>query len=908
MGLLAAVLVCSSLIGTSAEIGVSNTLLAARDQPIDLLVTAGASPATSLGGHPYLAPDAWMAPGLISEQQIHQVQAVPGVEVVAPVTVLPTWDKPAGETLSAWVPSPPGTDLAWTAEMSASTTDGTGTRSTDPKQVGALVQGDTALVTPGLSRVSLLGPQPASVVVLGPEGYHYEDQYVPPGGGGLLASTYLSAARSFAVAVDPQAEARLARAAGEEELARSMDTLEQTSTAEDAGTQEAAMARLSPPLTNGQPVPALVSTEPRGTIVVEATTETRAPEALGPQSTSPGGGCEASRLLGACRLLSTEGTAALSRLPVTGSHSSTVASPVSPWAGHAHPYTTAGEGPVPVLSIGPYWAQPDEAAREVLTTLSRADSTGSGGLNVVVTPVGPPTSLGSRWHDETYRPHTQRSSQVPALSLLAGEADTYTPVTGTFQAGTSPLSASSLRTADGLVLQTLDATGAATSAAPALVSRQLLKELMPGGDLGAGALRVRLERPEGRAPTDAELERVTAQIAQTGLSVTVLTGASPVEVGVTLGGHDPVAWHGAATETWTELGAVLRVERATGRALRLLPFLAVLVVGALTVLVESNASVARRQEARTLLHAGWTGQQVRRRLLAATLPGSALVGAACLLVVLLAAARPVASTGLGAASLVAIGLVACAATAALSGWDGWRACQPSQIAVPAPQAGDTSPQRRGLGRLLARRARTSSGSGSAWAVGWRAHSPGRWATRTAALAAGALTGLALEVAAATTTQAGSSQLASQGTGLVGAAARVLLVLAACATAAVLLLGLADLKRAARRRQQVLACLGWRRRSRVGAEAAAWARQLGPVLLVSLVAAVLALGARAGWKPTGGLAQTASDVLWGCLVVVCVLLIVACVLLRIALRASKPARLPAPPGSPAPVPVLEGQAP
>ncbi|WP_196716730.1 hypothetical protein [Actinomyces trachealis] len=66
------------------------------------------------------------------------------------------------------------------------------------------------------------------------------------------------------------------------------------------------------------------------------------------------------------------------------------------------------------------------------------------------------------------------------------------------------------------------------------------------------------------------MERVAAQIAQIDLKVTVLTDASPVEVDVTLGGQDLVAWHGAATETWTELGTVLRVERATGRALRLL--------------------------------------------------------------------------------------------------------------------------------------------------------------------------------------------------------------------------------------------------------------------------------------------------------------------------------------------------
>lgn len=893
MGLLAVVLVCSSLVGARAEISVNQALLTARDQPVDLLITAGPDLATPLDGHPHLAPDAWMTPGLVSEEQIRQVQVVPGVEVVAPATVLPTWAKPAGEAVSAWLPSQPGAYLAWTADLQAATTDGTGTRRTDLQQVGALLQADTTLVSPGISRASLLGPTASPVVVLGPEGYRYEPQYAPATGAGLLANTYLTAARSFAVAVDPEAEARLARAVGAEDLASSLDTLAQTSTAADAGTQEAAMARLSPPLTNGQPVPALVSTEPRGEITVEATITARTPADLGPQAQAPDGGCQTSRLLKGCHSLSPEGLTALHSLPVTEIRSSSLSSPLSAWAGHAHPYTTDAASPVPVISTGPFWAHPDAASAKVLAPLSRTDSSGSSGPGVVLSPVGPPSSLGSQWHDETYRPHTQRPTPVPALSLLAGEADTYTPVTSTFQAGTSPLSASTLRTADGPVRQTLDATGAATSAAPALVSRQLLQALMPGGELGAGVLRVRLERPTGQPPSDTELERVAAQIAQTGLDVTVLTGASPVEVGVTLGGHDPVAWHGTATETWTELGAVLRVERATGWALRLLPVLAVLVVGALTVLVESNASVARRQEARTLLHTGWTGQQVRRRLLAATLPGSTLVGVACLLVVLLALIRPVASAGPGTGALVVVGLAACLGTIALAWWDGWRAAQPRRIAPPTPTGGRASWRRLGLRRA---RRRGGGASGSPLAVGWHAHNPGRWAVSGAALAAGALTVLGLEVLSATSSQAGFSELAAQGTGLVGAAARLLLLLAACATAAVLLLGLGDLRRAAHRRQRLLASLGWSRRSRLGAEAALWARQLAPVLLVLLPTTALGLGGPTGWWQSGGPAGTVSALLWGCLVAACVLLVAVGVTVRTALRAAQPVSLPAPAGS------------
>ncbi|MCR2053773.1 hypothetical protein NSA19_13195 [Actinomyces bowdenii] len=923
LGLLGAVLICSSLIATTARLSVRDILLAARDQPIDLLVTAGTDPSTTLAGHPYLAPDAWMTAGLITEEQILQVQAIPGVEVAAPVTVLPTTSKPFGEVASAWIPAEPGADLAWTAEITASTTDGTGTRRTDPRRVGGLVTGQEAAVIPGIGAVSLRDADGQEAVILGEEGY----RLAPMTQAGLGTTTYLSSARSFAVAIDPEAEARLARQVGQEDLARSLETLGRLSMAPDAGTLEAAMARLSPPLTRGQPIPALVSTESRGSIRIEATIETRVPGALPQGATNPQATCSAFRLLSSCRSLTPAGAASLEGMEVSQVRTSELSSPILAWGLHGHPYTTAEGGEVVAMSVGPFWDEHEAPAITVLTTLSRRDTTAQGAPSVRVDPVKPAISLGEQWRDEVYRQQAPRPGQVPALSLLAGQDDIYTPDTHSFLPGTSPLSASSLRTTEGAITQTLDATGAATSAAPALVSRQLLATLLEDGrgveglkasgasELGATVLRVRLERGGGEPPSDAELERIAARIAQMGLSASVLTGASRSEVAIDLAGSDAAAWHGRATETWTELGAVLRVERATGRALALLPALAVLVVGALALVVERSSSMLRRQEARTLLSAGWPGRSVRRRLLAGSLPGIAVLLACCAAVAVLGAGRAVAHPGPGPGIIVAIGLLACAGTAALAWWDGLKACQPSRIARPRPeqpaparptsaQSGpaqsspaQSAPAPRAWRRLRGPTTRGPAGAGIArstiLAVGRGAHGPGRAAVTLAALAVGALAALAIRILSGTAAQVGMSEAASQGTGVVGAASRLLLLLAAGAAAVILGSGLRDVQRAAARRQRVLARQGWTRRARLGVEAVLWASQFGPLLLLAAALAGLATGTRiAPWMGPEPSAATTS-LAWGGLTALAVLLLVALVMARLALSASAPQRIARP---------------
>ncbi|BDA63517.1 hypothetical protein [Actinomyces capricornis] len=434
--------------------------------------------------------------------------------------------------------------------------------------------------------------------------------------------------------------------------------------------------------------------------------------------------------------------------------------------------------------------------------------------------------------------------------------------------------------------------------------------LSEASELGATVVRVRLERTDGQPPSDTELERIAAQISQMGLSASVLTGASRSEVAVDLTGNDAAAWHGRATETWTELGAVLRVERATGRALALLPLLAVLVVGFLALVVERSSSALRRQEARTLLSAGWSGSSVRRRLLAGSLPGIGALLVCCAVVALLGARRAVAHPGTGPGMIVAIGVLACTGAAALAWWDGLKACRPSTIARPrsdqpspaqvSPVPSPTRPRRLIALTTASRRRRATSGPAGAraarsttLAAGWGAHGPGRAPVSVAALAAGALAALAAQILGGAAAQAGMSALAVQGTGVIGAASRLLLLLSAAAAALILGAGLRDVQRAAQRRQRVLALQGWPRRARLAVEAVLWARQFGPLLLLAVALAGIAVSTRlTPWMGPDPSAVAAS-LAWAGLTALAVLLIVALVTARLAACASVPQRIARP---------------
>lgn len=833
--LLAAALVACSLIGTRAQVALDDAAAATRDQPVDLLLTADGDPTTTLGGIRYLAPDAWMTAGLIPQTTVAAVRQIAGVDVVAPLTVLPMRDIDSGHYASGWVPAQAGAPLAWTADLSVTTTDGTGTRRAPDRQIGIVVNGDDLSVTSDVTAVSR--EVPGEVTRQLDDGRY---RYATGEQAGYEVATYLGAGSSFAVAVDPQAEKSLATAAGAPEgLSTALDRLATLSREPDAGSPDAAVRNLSPPLTRGTHLPALIAQDVLAPLRVQARLTPREPYTVAPQDRDPEAGCTTFSFGLRCATLNGAGTHALYEAPALSTQDVDLSSSVGSWPINGYAY---GPGaPVPVMAIGVRWDDPAPESRLVPVALSRLDAGGSTRPSVQVLPVGSPVSLGPDWVDETYRPQANRTSAVPALGPLVGDADVYTPTTGTFLPGTSPLEAASLRTQAGTVSQTLAGTGAATSAAPALVSHDLVQRAMGSTDLGASVLRVRLHRDASGTVDPSLLEKVSAQAARLGLTVTALTGASPVDVAVTLDGRAPSAWHGTATETWTELGAAVRVEQATRPAATLLPAVAVGSVALLALIVGADASVRRRAAAAVLLAAGWTLPAVRGRLLRQVAPGAGLVLLACVVAWLAPSTLAVSQSPARILALVGVGTAYAAGTLGLVTVDARHAARRRTTA------------RRGDGRALAaltrrrddgRHGLTGVGrelGGTSAVTGWRARASGRTTINLAALVLGALVATTLAVRDQAEASAGTSALAASSLTLMGAAVVALLVVSATAAVTMLVLGLREALRGVRARQDLLVLHGWPRPARLTTELSAWVRHhMTPLAL----AVVLLLAAQA----------------------------------------------------------------
>lgn len=884
--LLAGVLISSSLIGSTASVEVRAISDASRDQPIDILLTAAAaetpraapstSPETRLGGGTYLAPDAWMASGLISDEQIDAVAAIDGVEVVAPITVLPITDSRFGEYLSAWVPLSAGATAAWTATVDASVTDGTGTRRAPTSQLGALLtMGEDALVSSGV--IAVAGVEAGAPSRLLHDGT-YSDGAADADG--VELASRLSSSRSFAVAIDPEAEAAIAAAAGDEELADQLAELAAASRAPDPGSQDAAIARDSPPLTPGIPIPALVSGEPRPTVSVTATVSSRDPSGLGVLPAQARSSCAVFGSLDGCAKMTSAGADALWGAPVLSKQTTTVTSPSSsPWGAFGHGY--GGTGTLPVLVRGVFWAQQAEASGAVPVSLNRVDASEADTPTVRVEPVGSARVVGPDWADEVYRPLGARVGQVPALSYLAGARQTYTPASTNFLPGTTPMAASTLRTPSGPVLQTFDGTGAATSAAPALVSRHVVAREMSPVELGATAIRLRLARwADGGPPSQAEIERVSVLAARLGLHVTVLSGASPVDVDVLLGGSTPGAWHGRATETWTELGAVLRLETATAPALVLLPALAVLSVSTLAVLTGVSARDSRRRQAAVLLHAGWTAADVRARLVRGEIPGVVVIIVAGVALSLLPGAVGVVSTDVSRMALLSLAALYCSAVLLVTVVDAGSAVRRGRSGAEAVRFVRARTRR---GRAALRRPGWLPSCGASTGIGWATAMEGRLPLMIAAILGGAVTAAGALVTTSAASRAGSSQLAAAGTGVVAGAARSLLILSGCAIIAVLALGMSAVRRSVSRRQRLLAHCGWGAAHRVLVELVAWVRGVAVPVLIALGLGAWALGAL---LPGSGRSGRVAAMLTGGGVMVGITIVVLVVCVVIALGAGR----------------------
>ena len=934
--LVGAALLASSFLGSSVSVSVRDRLEGVRDTPVDIVVTSR-DPVTVLGGHRYLAPDAWMTQGSVTPDQVRALRDIPGVEVAAPVTVVDLADQDTEQVVSAWVPRPAadqdGDHLrAWRVQVTVSVTDGTGTRVSAPSTLLLAAQGRNMLLAPGTrSAINLLsGDELGQLVpVVTDQGVTLEPLTAP----GLSSAAMTDVSRASIVALDPASEAALARAGGDEALAASMDSLaraaadpgafvqwaQDTWQGDDSGPKADDPLGLDSPwlLSYGYPVPALVADSglPDMTVSGQATELDTTGTSLTEDDTDRAYRCPP--VAGEdCRYLTESAADRLLALP--GHEVATVptTSPAYFWLTPAHPLGVGAPSQVVTygtMSYGDITTDSSRTAtRKEPAPLSAVDTTSpGGGPSLRYAAVAGITS--SEWREEIYRVRGLVGGAYRKPGMIS--AGLY-PVTSGSLPGTDPLAASTLRTSQGPVAQDMSGTGAVTSPAGAVIPDTALDDLaLDGTRLPAGMVRLRLERPDGGAASEDDLERVAARVADMGLTPTVVTGSSPVEVSVELTGSMTGAWHGTATQQWTELGAVARVEAASSWTTRMLTVVSMLTCGLLALVVEGQSSAARVLRARVLVQSGWSGPRLRARLLGARLPALAavLLGAA-------AACAVSATQGSNPVVLVlapAVGLVYVLGVVVWVLWDAAAALRPQRTgargrrgltgrgntdaAGRSPQAGRprlpgwgsravrarARPRWRVVRRVRAPRAvrararRTVPGPVG---VGYHlAGASGGLATGAGVVLTGLAAGAGLTVLSQYTSQAGTSQAAGVGLSLARLATTVLVTLTSVAALALLLTGLRSVRAPLTGRHQVLAAAGWSRAARVRVEAVSWGRRYVPVvLLLACLTPVVSL-----WVPQVPAAATVLAL------AVCALALVltAAVHLLPAVRASRPQRAP-----------------
>lgn len=914
--LVGAALLASSFLGSSVSVSVRDRLEGVRDTPVDIVVTSR-DPVTVLGGHRYLAPDAWMTQGSVTPDQVRALRDIPGVEVAAPVTVVDLADQDTEQVVSAWVPRPAadqdGDHLrAWRVQVTVSVTDGTGTRVSAPSTLLLAAQGRNMLLAPGTrSAINLLsGDELGQLVpVVTDQGVALEPLTAP----GLSSAAMTDVSRASVVALDPASEAALARAGGDEALAASMDSLARAAAdpgafvqwardtwrGDDSGPRADDPLGLDSPwlLSYGYPVPALVADSglPDMTVSGQATELDTTGTSLTEDDTDRAYRCPP--VAGEdCRYLTESAADRLLALP--GHEVATVptTSPAYFWLTPAHPLGVGAPSQVVTYGTMSYGDVTTDSSRTATrkepAPLSAVDTTSpGGGPSLRYAAVAGITS--SEWREEIYRVRGLVGGAYRKPGMIS--AGLY-PVTSGSLPGTDPLAASTLRTSQGPVAQDMSGTGAVTSPAGAVIPDTALDDLaLDGTRLPAGMVRLRLERPDGGAASEDDLERVAARVADMGLTPTVVTGSSPVEVSVELTGSMTGAWHGTATQQWTELGAVARVEAASSWTTRMLTVVSMLTCGLLALVVEGQASAARVLRARVLVQSGWSGPRLRARLLCARLPALAavLLGAA-------AACAVSATQGSNPVVLVlapAVGLVYVLGVVVWVLWDAAAALRPQRTgargrrgltgrgntdaAGRSPQAGQPRLPGWGPRAVRARARRTVPGPVG---VGYHlAGASGGLATGAGVVLTGLAAGAGLTVLSQYTSQAGTSQAAGVGLSLARLATTVLVTLTSVAALALLLTGLRAVRAPLTGRHQVLAAAGWSRVARVRVEAVSWGRRYVPVvLLLACLTPVVSL-----WVPQVPAAATVLAL------AVCALALVltAAVHLLPAVRASRPQRAP-----------------
>ncbi|WP_172192632.1 hypothetical protein [Actinomyces faecalis] len=847
----------------------------ARDQAVDLLVTDGsASPVTMVGGVPMLAPDAWMTPGTITPAQVEQLRALPGVEVAAPVTYLDLASDERSQTLSTLLPVT-GTDDngldAWRAEASYSVTDGTGTHTSDPTTLFLGTQRGRPLLDTG-ARAYLHREAEEITVRSADNGYS---------SAALSSSALSSSALSFhaplvpspssLVALDPQAEAALARAAGAQETAEAMDTLadawqrmttlgtegihsvvhpyDPDLTYEPASVSQAAT-------TSGIPVPVVTAASGALPTISVSVTAARLETADATLGEGENGSCpmvtgQGPDALG-CTVLTDHDRAVLSSLSSIGPGvTSAVAGPAFLWRHPAHPFRLVEGQEPPASGLASFpgadlsFRRPTQ--RTLLLPLSRRTSSSQPAVELL--PARAPTTHGQVWQEEVYRPTRPDAGQYLAPGLIP--VATYHPERSSIT-GADPLAATTLATAQGQIAPTLNGTGAVTAPAATVLPDAALDTLTVAGRPRptAGTVRLRLTRDADGCLPQSRIEEVASRVASMGLTPTVLRGASPATVSVTLSGSAPHAWHGEATETWSELGADTRVTTTSAWGTTLITATALASTGLVALLSELRAGIHRQRTARLLLHSGWRRRQVTGYLLRRELPGAALLlGLAAGAVAVSTRLAVPAGLGSGAAAtaflyVLVLGLlvlaqvsVACRPATTrmrLQAGDMRQLPTTARAYVPAP---DTAP-------ATTTPAPHSTRAAAVWhavRLGVARTRPSAALTTSAAVVLAALAGAGFITVLETFSQrAGFSELASSVLRVSRLATGALVLLSLAATLSILVSTLRHESGSSQRAHRLLAASGWLRQERVLCETARWAWEHLPVTLLLPVTVLTAV--------------------------------------------------------------------
>lgn len=459
---------------------------------------------------------------------------------------------------------------------------------------------------------------------------------------------------------------------------------------------------------------------------------------------------------------------------------------------------------------------------------------------VSVLPAAAPRRLSNDWQEELYRPIAEEFGSMAAVGIVP--VASYEPAASVL-AGVDPMSASTLHTKDGPIGLSLSGRGAATPPAATIIPAAAVAAMgtadLPGP--GAGVVRLRLTRDSNGTLPQERIEELSAAIVDMGLTPTLIYGSYPTDVTVHLTGDAEDAWHGSATETWTELAATLRVSTIARQTMALLLLGTVAATLSVTISSEVQAS-ARRQRLATVARAsGWSLQETTRALIRQDLPGP-------ISVVVLTALGALISVFIDGSALPRT-ITAVTAGVYLTLWliilrrQTVQVMQPEHALGPAATASTARPGHTRSGHSRSRRRRAAS----MWAR-WSRNKPTPLIRSTSSqrLSASIATFICTTAALSAViiierSQAGVgfSELGPASMRISRIASMALALMGVVAALALLVVGMREECASLQRTHRLLSDAGWSRSERLAAERQRWWHDNAP--LAALLIVLLALG-------------------------------------------------------------------